>query len=81
MFIDELKEKCKNNIKKIILAESNDIRILKASRIIKDGKYIEPVLIYNDNLYSLAEENNIDISDILVVNKNSFKDIDILINR
>ncbi len=81
MFIDELKEKCKNNIKKIILAESNDIRILKASRIIKDEKYIEPVLIYNDNLYSLAEENNIDISDILIVNKNTFKDIDILINR
>ena len=59
-FINDMKEKAKQNIKKIVLPESDDIRILKGTEIIlKEGIAQITLLGNKDKITSLANENNI----------------------
>ena len=71
-FIEEIKEKARQNIKTIVLPESNDIRVLTAaSNIIKDG-FADIILVGNkEKVNKLASENNIDVSNIKVIDPNS----------
>ena len=46
-FIEEIKEKARQNIKTIVLPESNDIRVLKAAEIIKKEGFADIILIGN----------------------------------
>ena len=71
-FIEGIKEKARQDIKTIVLPESNDIRVLKAaSSIIKEG-FAKVVLVGNkENIDSLANDNNIDISNIEIVDPNN----------
>ena len=68
-FIDELKNKAKQNIKTIILTESEDKRVLKAAQKVRDEGFARIVLIGNEEeANKLAIENNIDISGIQIIN-------------
>lgn len=58
-FIDQIKNRAKNNIKKIILPESMDERVIKAAKIISDEKIAEVILI--GNLDNHTDLNNIEI--------------------
>lgn len=79
--IESIKERAKKNVKKIVLPESEDIRVLKAARTTTDEGFAEVVLVGNkEKAYRLAEENNIDISDIEFIDPKEFKDTDKLIN-
>ena len=70
-FIEEIKEKARQNIKTIVLPESNDIRVLKAAEIIKKEGFADIILIGNkESINNLASENNIDVSNIKVVDPN-----------
>ena len=67
-FIDEIKEKAKKDIKTIVLPESTDVRVLEAASKIKNEKFANVVLVGNeDDINKLANENNIDVSDIKIV--------------
>ena len=67
-FIDELKNKAKQNIKTIILTESEDKRVLKAAEKVKKEGFANIILIGNkDDANKLAKENNIDISGIEII--------------
>ena len=67
-FIDELKNKAKQNIKTIILTESEDKRVLKEAEKIKKEGFANIILIGNkDDANKLAKENNIDISGIEII--------------
>ena len=46
-FIEEIKNRAKQEIKTIILPEATDIRILKAAQIVNKEKYAKVVLIGN----------------------------------
>ena len=68
-FIDELKNKAKQNIKTIILTESEDKRVLKAAQKVKEEGFANIILIGNkDDANKLAKENEIDISGIEIIN-------------
>ena len=41
--IDRIKDKARKNIKTIVLPEANDIRTLKAARIISDEKFAKVI--------------------------------------
>ena len=68
-FIDEIKEKARQNIKTIILTESEDKRVLKAAEKVKKEGFANIILIGNEeDAIKLAKENDIDITGIEVIN-------------
>ena len=67
-FIDEIKNKAKQNIRKIVLTESEDKRVLEAAQKVKEEGFANIILIGKENdAKKLAEENNIDISGIEII--------------
>ena len=67
-FIDGIKQRAKENIKTIILTESEDVRVLKAAEKVKKEKYANIILIGNEaDANKLAKENNIDIEGITII--------------
>ena len=70
-FIDEIKKRASKEIKTIILPESEDIRVLKATEQVKKEGYAKIILIgEKEEILKKAEENNIDIADAKIVNPN-----------
>lgn len=71
-FIDKIKEKAKQNVKTIVLPESQDLRILKACKIIEDEKIANIILIGNkDKINSDLKENNIILKNTKIIDQNS----------
>ena len=67
-FIDGIKQRAKENIKTIILTESEDVRVLKAAEKVKKEDYANIILIRNEaDANKLAKENNIDIEGITII--------------
>lgn len=67
-FIENVKSKVKNDIKTIVLPESNDIRVLKATQQILKEEFADIILIGNrEQINKLAKENNLDISKAKIV--------------
>ena len=63
-FIEEIKDKAKKDIKTIILPESNDLRVLKATEIIMREKIANIILIGNKSkILEKARANNINVED------------------
>ena len=80
-FIEELKNKAKQNIKTIILTESEDKRVLKAAQKVKEEGFAKIILIGNEqDANKLAKENNIDISGIPVINPETSEKYDEYVN-
>jgi len=68
-FIQTIWNKAKRLTKKIILPETEDLRVLKAAEIIQKSKIASIILIGNpDQVARLAKDNQIDLSAIPVVN-------------
>ncbi len=67
-FIEEIKQRAKQDIKTIVLPESNDIRVVEAASIALKEGYSDIVLIgKKEEILKLAEENNLDISKAKIV--------------
>ena len=80
-FIDEIKEKAKKDIKTIVLPESTDVRVLEAASKIKNEKFANVVLVGNeDDINKLANENNIDVTDIEIINPTKSDKFDKYVN-
>ena len=67
-FIEEIKQRAKQDIKTIILPEAQDIRTLKATeQVLKEG-YAKIILVGNkEEIEEKALENKIDISGALII--------------
>ncbi len=67
-FINDIKQRAKQDIKTIIIPESNDLRVIKATeQVLKEG-YSDIILIGNkEEIKKLSQENNIDISKAKIV--------------
>lgn len=73
-FIDKIKAQAKTNIKTIILPETEDVRVLKATEIIIKEKFAKVILIGNENtINNMANENNIMIEGAKIVNPKTFE--------
>ena len=67
-FIDTIKERATKDIKKIVLPEASDLRILKAAEMAVKSAYANIVLIGNkENINKMAKENNLDISKTTII--------------
>ena len=71
-FIEDIKTRAKQDIKTIVLPESNDIRIIKATeQVLKEG-FADIILVGNkEEINKLAKENNIDITGAKIVDPNT----------
>ena len=68
-FIDRIKKEAEKEIKTIVLPESEDIRVLEATRIVLEEGFANIILIGNpDDINKLAEEHNINLTGAQIVN-------------
>lgn len=72
-FIDEIKKRAKSDIKRIVLPEAEDIRILEATDKILKEKLAKIILIGDENkILKIANKNNLNIAEAIIINpKNS----------
>jgi len=78
-FIEEIKQKAKSNIKKIVLPESTDIRVIKAARRVTDEGFAKVILIgKREEIKNIAQDINID--DIEVIDPSGFEKLEQYIN-
>lgn len=68
-FIENMKNKAKANIKTIALPEATDLRVLNAAQTILKEGFANIVLLGNEEeITSIAKDNNIDISLAMIIN-------------
>ena len=68
-FIDEIKQRAKNNIKTICLPEASDLRTIEAASIALKEEYANIILVGDEEkIMKLANENVFDISKATIVN-------------
>ena len=81
-FIEDVKLKAKQNIKTIILTESEDVRVLKAAQTVRNEGFAKVILIGNEEeAQRLANDNNIDISGIQIINPETSEKYDEYVNE
>lgn len=67
-FIDGIKDRARKEMKKIVLPEASDIRVVTAAATVLKEEYAEVVLVGNEeNIRKMAEENGLDISKAIIV--------------
>lgn len=67
-FIEEIKQRAKQEIKTIVLPEAEDIRILEATQMVLKENYANIVLVGNqEKIEQKAKENKIDIQGAKIV--------------
>ena len=66
--VETMKEKARQNIKTILLPESEDIRVIQAAADVEKEGFAKAVLIGNEeNVKKLALDNNIDVSKVTII--------------
>ena len=67
-FVETMKEKARQNIKTLLLPESEDIRVIQAAADVEKEGFAKAVLIGNEeNVKKLALDNNIDVSKVTII--------------
>lgn len=80
--IDEIVKKAKLNKKRIVLPESEDLRILKAASKITLDNIADIILVGNEELIiKTCADHNIDISNVKIVNNLKSENLDIYANE
>ena len=68
-FIENITNRARQEIKTIVLPESEDIRTLKATQIALKEKYANIVLVGNEEIIKQkAQENNVNIEGAIIIN-------------
>lgn len=67
-FIRAISEKAKENPKRVVFAEADNYKILRAAQIVKDEGIAHPILLGNRaKIEQLITENNINLTDVLII--------------
>lgn len=81
-FFERVKEKVSGKDIKIILPEGNDLRVLGAAVRLKNDGVLEPVVIgKQEEIQKLAQENNLDIKNLTILNPEKCEFLDELIQK
>lgn len=68
-FVETMKEKARQNIKTILLPESEDVRVIQEAADVEEEGFAKAVLIGNEeNVKQIALDNNIDVSKVTIIN-------------
>jgi malate dehydrogenase (oxaloacetate-decarboxylating)(NADP+) len=63
-----LANKARSNPKRVVFAEADTYKILKAAQVVRDEGIAKPILLGNkEKIHRLAEENHIDLGDMPIV--------------
>lgn len=74
-FIEKIKNQVKLNKKTIVLAETEDVRTLRAAEIVKKEDFANIILVgVKEEIESLAEKEQINIKGITIINPKEFSD-------
>ena len=74
-FIEQIKQRAKQEIKTIVLPEATDVRILEAAQIVKKEGYAKVILIGNEEeVRKLANEKNIDLGETEIIDPSKSKE-------
>lgn len=80
-FVEDIKNRAKQEIKTIVLPEATDIRTLKATDIILKEEFCKIVLIGNkEEILNLAKENDLDVSKAEIVNPSKSENYEEYVN-
>ena len=80
-FIDKMKDLAKNDIKTIILPESDDIRVLKGAEIVLNEGFANIILLGNEaDINKKASENNINIQNAQIIDPQTSEKLDYYAN-
>lgn len=81
-FIDDIKNRAKQDIKTIVLPESTDIRVIKAaSQVIKEG-FADIILVGNkEEINKIAKENHINLEGIKMIDPELSEKLSAYANR
>ena len=67
-FIDQIKQRAKNELKTIVLPEATDVRILEAAEMVKNEGYSKVILVGEEQkVREIAKEKGIDIGDTRII--------------
>lgn len=67
-FIEEIKQRAKQNVKTIVLPEAEDKRVLEATQMVLEEKFANIVLIGNQqNIEKVAKENGISLQGAVII--------------
>lgn len=80
-FIDEIKQRAKQEIKTIVLPEAEDLRILEATKQVLEEGYAKIILVGNkEKIEKKAKENNINIKEVKIVDPEKSEKYDEYVN-
>ncbi len=80
-FIENIKQRAKQDIKTIVLPEADDIRVLKATEQVIKQEYANIILVGNkEKVEEIAKENKIDISKAEIVDPSNSEKYDEYVN-
>ncbi len=72
-FIEKIKQRAKQDIKTIVLPESEDVRTLEGAQIVLKEEFANIILIGDPaEVNDLAEKNNIDLTGAQIINPKTF---------
>lgn len=81
-FIDSIKERAKQDIKTIVLPETEDVRTLQATEKVLKEKFANIILIGNEeSTKKLAQENNINIDGAKIIDPSTSEKYDEYVNK
>ena len=67
-FIEEVKQRAKNELKTIILPEATDVRVLKATETVLKEGFAKIILVGNEaEILSIAKENSINVEGATII--------------
>lgn len=70
--IKSIEEKAKSEVQKILFAEAHNRKVLKAAQIVRDSDIAQPILLgEHEKITALAEEFDIDIEGLEIINPRS----------
>ena len=81
-FIEEIKNRARNELKTIILPETEDIRVLRAAEKVTNEGFAKIILVGDEETTNkLAEENEINIDGIRIVNPSKSEKYEEYVNK
>ncbi len=72
--LDQIRERAKSNLKRVVLPESEDKRTMEAVEIILDQKIAKLVVVGNDSVRKSIKSKNVSLLE--VIDPSTYKDID-----
>ena len=70
--IRTITQKARQNPKRVVFAESDHYKILKAAQVVRDEGIAKPILLGNaKRIQKLIEENHLDLEDVIIIDPRS----------